>query len=255
MPEFKPLYRDSFAEAKRQNELDEWRESQNENVRCRNFLDEQTRQYYNNDHIDSEDIIRNAVAEFGYDRTMHVLASHVQHYDYDGRFSSQNKAWAQEFFIPRPAKHDRNARDHTVDFLLDSHNTLVDALVSRAQKMYAGLNLYDHRHRIPGSDTENYTGKLLIIRDTVLKEASRTPENQLFLASNGFGCDPNASGRKVFGKFLIDGEETVFNRGDFIGVVDEKYLADWAKEKLADLQDTTAPEEAEGQSMPGMKGI
>jgi hypothetical protein len=260
MPEFLPLYRNSFTEAKRLNEQEKWRASQAENVRCRDFLDEQTRQYYSGTHLESENIIQNSVAEFGWDRTMWVLASHVQHYDYDGRFSSQNKAWAQGFYIPRPAdwekKRDPYLRDHTTEYLLNSHNTLADALAGRVQRMYADLNLYDHRHRIEGDVHEqDFTGELLILRDTALNEASRTPENQLFLADvGGFGCTPGSIGRAVMGHFLIDGERANFNRQDFVGIVDDRYLADWAKEKLA-ASTADAPDEAQGPSMTGMKGM
>ena len=118
--------------------------------------------------------------------------------------------------------------------------------------MYANLNLYDHRHRIHESEPSNYRHKILILRADMLKEACRTPENQLFLAQSGFGCDPSASGRAVFGQFLIDGEKARFNRGDFVGICDECYLADWAKEKLQTL---IAPEEQGEAQGPVMKGM
>jgi hypothetical protein len=261
MSDFKPIYRASWSDAKEHGEQDKWRESQAENIRCRDFIDGQVLQYYNNYSLDAENVIRNSVAEFGWDRTMHVLASHVQHYDYDGRFSPQNKAWAQGFYIPRPSdwekQRDPYLRDHATDYLLSSHNTLVDALAGRVQKMYEGLNLYDHRHCVEGDVHEqDFTGRLLILRDTALSEASRTPENQLFLASGGFGCSPDSSGRAVFGEFLIDGEMARFGRQDFVGIADDRYLADWAKEELAALQPEQPQDESlcedAGQTMKGM---
>ena len=39
---------------------------------------------------------------------------------------------------------------------------------------------------------------------------------------------------------LGDGEMTRWNRHEFIGVLDEKYLPDWAREKLMEL---TAPQQ------------
>ena len=90
---------------------------------------------------------------------------------------------------------------------------------------------------------------MLVLRGDVLKDQYKTPEDQLFLAESGFGCTPNARGRKVFGKFLKDGEETNFQRGDFIGILKEEYLPEWAKEKLAELQ---PPAESDGMTMGGM---
>ena len=119
--------------------------------------------------------------------------------------------------------------------------------------MYADLNLYDHMHCVQGDNhAQDYTGKLLILRADVLKDSCRTPENQLFLAQSGFGCSPDASGRAIFGQFLIDGEKARFNRVDFVGICDESYLADWAKEKLQTL---AAPEEQGETQGPVMKGM
>lgn len=91
---------------------------------------------------------------------------------------------------------------------------------------------------IPGSYMESYENKLLVLKPTALKEDYRHEEFQYFFAQSGFGCDPSKLGTKVFGKFLIDGEETAFHRYNFLGIADEEKLPDWAKEKL---QRMTAP--------------
>jgi len=83
---------------------------------------------------------------------------------------------------------------------------------------------------------ENYEGKVLVIKPNWFSEHSRLAENQLFLASGGFGCDPSKRGTAVFGEFLIDGEKTRIERYDFLGVLDEKYLPKWAQEKLEQLK-------------------
>ncbi|MCL2342481.1 MAG: DUF3849 domain-containing protein [Firmicutes bacterium] len=257
MPDFKPLYRYSFNEAKRLNELDEWQDSFAENRRCRDFIDEQVRQNFDGMHLGG-DIPQKTIAEFGFDRTRWVLANHIQFHDYDGRFSPWNKAWAADIYIPRPAewelKKDPSMRDDNTGFLLDSHSVLVDYLAGQVRQMYDRLNLYDQRHREPGEVHEqDFTDKVLILRDTVLKESARTPGNQLFLANGGgFGCSPHASGRAVMGEFLIDGEKARFNRSDFIGICDENYLPDWAREKLAELCPADAPDPSQGPTMKGM---
>lgn len=63
------------------------------------------------------------------------------------------------------------------------------------------------------------------------------------LAHDGFGCHPHAIGRSIRCTCLGDGEMARWNRTDFIGVLDEQYLPDWAAEKLAQLtgQEQTAP--------------
>ena len=57
-------------------------------------------------------------------------------------------------------------------------------------------------------------------------------------AHDGFGCSPHTIGRSVRCTCLGDGEMTRWSRHEFIGVLDEKYLPDWAREKLMEL---TAP--------------
>ena len=85
---------------------------------------------------------------------------------------------------------------------------------------------------LPESYYENYEGKLLVLTPEALKEEYRFEEFQYFFAQSGFGCDPSKLGTKVFGRFLIDGEETAFRRGSFMGIADTEKLPDWAKEKL-----------------------
>ena len=49
--------------------------------------------------------------------------------------------------------------------------------------------------------------------------------------------------QKVFGKFLIDGEETHFQRSDFMGILKDEYLPDWAKDNLAEIQSSSENDE------------
>ena len=41
-------------------------------------------------------------------------------------------------------------------------------------------------------------GKVLVMSPFTLKESYWAPENQLWLATGGFGCAPNAAGRAVY---------------------------------------------------------
>jgi len=207
-------------------------------------------------HLKGE-IPQKTVAEFGYDRTMWVLANHIQLHDFDGRFSPQNKTWASGIYIQRPQKwemaKDPYMHDHNTNFLLNSHSCLADHIAGGVRRMYADLNLYDHSHRAEGDVHEqDFIGKLLILRADVLKESARMPENQLFLCNGGFGSRPHSRGRAVFGEFLIDGEKTRFNREDFIGICDDRYLPDWAREKLQEQAAAGTQDESPGPVMTGM---
>ena len=78
-----------------------------------------------------------------------------------------------------------------------------------------------------------------MLNPTVLKDSYKTPDYQLFLADGEFGCSPIARGRAVYGQFLKDGEETNYERQDFLGVLKDEYMPDWAREKLPEKQEQT----------------
>ncbi len=237
----KPLYKYSVETAKHNGELNDWRESRDENIRCRDFLDEQVREKFDGFRLPDE-CAENTIKEFGYDRTMWVIANTILMRKGDGRFSQQNRKWAQSLNVPQ----DR----HNYEFALESHSCTVDGLASDVRKMYAKLGLFSGEHIAKSDEPQDYAGKLLILRDTSLKEDFRTPENQLFLAESGFGCSPDKSGRKVFGKFLLDGEKAQFYREDFAGIIAEENIPDWAREKLEQL---TAKQEQTQNDSPEMK--
>lgn len=223
-----PLYKNSHSYALRFGEIDACRESRNENIRCRDFLDKQIGEKFDGMHLPDE-CVENTVKEFGYDRTMWVIANTIQERKGDGRFHSRNTEWAKRFNIP-----DANRK---YEFALRSHSCLVDGAADDIRKMYAELNLFSGEHIVRSDEPQDYTNKLLILRDTSLKEEYRTPENQLFFATGGFGCSPTASGRKVFGHFLSDGEKAEFCRQDFIGIAADEHIPDWAREKLAAMSE------------------
>ena len=96
--------------------------------------------------------------------------------------------------------------------------------------------LFTEENTIENSRYNDYENKVLIIKPEWLKEAYRTPENQLFLAKSGFGCDPSKVGTAVYGVFLIDGESLNMRRGDFLGIIKDENLPEWAREKLKSLE-------------------
>ena len=221
------LYRGSFPK-KDEAELERWHESHKENIRCKNFIDKLVTEKYDGYTLPDE-CITETVKEFGYDRTMWVIANTIDAMKRDGRVSKENREWAKSIGIPKS--------DNNYFFRLKTDIGLVDIMARQLQEMYAQLGLFDSRHMIPDSVYSDYAGKLLIIRDTTLKEEYRTPENQLFFAQSGFGCDSTKIGRKVFGIFLSDGEETHFDRSDFIGIIADEYIPEWAKEKMEQITD------------------
>ena len=83
--------------------------------------------------------------------------------------------------------------------------------------------MFDRTHctTMTGQELE---GKVLVMSPYTLKESYWAPENQLWLASGGFGCSPTAAGRAVYATCLGDGEHARWNREDFIGILEEQHI-------------------------------
>ena len=91
--------------------------------------------------------------------------------------------------------------------------------------------------------------KGLVLSPDTLRESCWTQENQLWYAHDGFGCSPHAIGRSIRCTCLGDGEHTRWNRLDFIGVLQENLLPEWAEEKLNELTGQNVDHNMEGMKM------
>ena len=238
MAEHKPVYRWSREYAFSHDERDLWRDSYRENCDCARAIERAITDHYHDNTLD--DATQDIIDRYGFNRVNWVLANTVQQKSHDGRFSPSNKEWAKGIFLP-----DDEARWH---YCVESHPGLANLFINQARQAWQDLGLFDHTHC---TDEGDYKEKLLVLKPSVLVDEYKSPDYQLFYAQSGFGCSPTASGRKVFGFFLKDGENTNFNRGDFLGVIRDECVPEWAGEKLAEMQ-TGDESESEGLTMGGM---
>ncbi len=242
MREHIDLYLYSREEAVRMSELKDWRESYRANCDCARAIERAIRDHYSDSIL--HDCMQPLIEEYGFNRVNWVLANTLQQKHGDGRFSGDNRQWANSFYIPRD--------ENNWQFTVESHPGLVDLAVSQTRKAWQALGLFDSSHCLSERNGElDYAGKVVVIDPSIFKDKYKTPDDQLFLAQGGFGCAPHARGRKVFGTFLKDGEETHYQRSDIIGILKDEHLPDWAREKLTEL---TPPDGSESQGMT-MGGI
>ena len=224
------LYPYSSAEARERNELSLWRESHRANIACRDAIEDAIRRSFDGMHLD-KDCTSLVLEKYGYKRTAWVLANTLHELKWDGRFSHANKQWAERRYIPQDERHN-------AEITVRSHPAVLDGFVTFYRKAVQALNLFGAEHCVGDRAEQDFTGKVLVLSPDTLKESCWSQENQLWYAHDGFGCRPHAIGRSVRCTCLGDGEMTRWNRHEFIGVLDEKYLPDWAQEKLMEL---TAP--------------
>lgn len=221
------LYPYSAKEARERNELSLWREIHRANIACREAIEDAIRRSFDGMHLD-KDCITPVLDEYGYKRTAWVLANTLHELKWDGRFSHANKQWAERRYIPQDERH--NAA-----ITVRSHPAVLDGFVDLYRKAYQKLGLFGSEHCFGDRAEQDYTAKVLVLSPDTLKESFWSQENQLWYAHDGFGCSPHAIGRSVRCTCLGDGEMTRWNRDDFIGVLDEQFLPEWAQEKLAEL--------------------
>ena len=122
------------------------------------------------------------------------------------------------------------------------------SIIALYRAAFQRLDLFGTEHCSGDRTEQDFTGKVLILSPDTLKESCWSKENQLWYAHDGFGCNPHAIGRSVRCTCLGDGEMTRWNRNEFVGVLADKYLPEWARTKLTEL---TAPRQDEPE-MTGM---
>lgn len=241
--DFPYVYPYSREEVKRLNQLPLWRNSHKENVACKDAIEEAIRRDFDGMYLD-KDCAESVIAKFGYHRVAYVLANSLQRKDYDGRFSPGNHDWAKQNYIPpdKDAYTDSNSK-----FAVDSHPAVLDGFVNQYRRAYQSLALFDHTHCLPDTEKQDFEGKVVVLSPKALKESCLTAQDQLWLCTGGFGTHAGARGLAVFATNLADGEKICWDRTDFVGVLADSHLPDWAIEKLSEMR------EQESSAMGGME--
>lgn len=249
-PDYLYLYRGSHGDAVRAHEEELWEKSFRENVCCARAIEKAIRQRAdpNDPSFLPDDCIAPVLEQYGFKRVSYVLAHTVKENDaipaLRSLVSEEAREWANRQNVIPDASYGRY-------YEVDAATADVNRLVRQTQEAYRSLNLFGREQCAAGMYDGSVKGKVVVLSPETLKESAWTPQSQLWLATGGFGCDPKASGRAIYATCLGDGEQSRWNREDFIGVLDERYLTEWAKEKLETLR---APKQ-DHHTAPAMGGM
>ena len=235
-----PLYTCRRLEAEHYGELEKWKQSHRANVRCAHDVDKLIASYTKDGKLEPG-CAKEALERWGFLRVQYVLANTLVRTGGLG-FEPDSLRWARAVFVP----HDKD----NGAFRVQTDRPLLAQFIQQTYAEYQALGLFGAEHCVAGS--LDYTGKVLILRPNVLKEEFWSDRNQLWVGETGFGCSPTASGRAVYATCLGDGEKARWERADFLGVMDEKYLPDWGWEKLAELR-SPVQEQTDGPTQGGME--
>ena len=129
-----PVYKYPASYARENDELELYRASSKANVACKEAIEQAIAAHYF-DNILHHGAVKEVVDQFGYERTLYVLANTVRQKDWDGRISNDNKAWAQT--IPVFENPDAWGNDRNCAFVVDRpHTGLTDLFINQARHEY-----------------------------------------------------------------------------------------------------------------------
>ena len=123
MSQYVPLYALTMGEAVRRGEQKLWQESHIENCQCARAIENTILTAYDFKTSLLEDRARDILEKYGAERVERVLACTLLEKSYDGRFSRENKQWANSIDVP--------ADDVRWQYRVNAHPGLTDLFISQ----------------------------------------------------------------------------------------------------------------------------
>ncbi len=133
MAENKAVYLHDAAYARANGEIEQYHRSRKTNIDCKRAIEGAIRENFDGMHL-NPDAARPVVEQFGAERVAHVLAATVRYFDWDGRFSRDNKAWAQT--VPFVQDTDSLGMDRSTEYVVESHPAVLDGFIRLARKEF-----------------------------------------------------------------------------------------------------------------------
>ena len=271
MPLNEGMYPYTAKEARERGEIELWRANFRANCACAGAIELAIRRDFDGMYL-KDGCAKSVIDQYGYKRVGFVLANTLQEHAYDGRYHEANKQWSRRIFIPSNGGHRLifvvNSHPAVLDgFVSDYRGELARLHLFGTEHCLPDTGEQDFTDKVLvlspdtlrgrgrptwswptcpargwGSSGKSRTSAIRIPRSWPScrwcsgPEDCWQPENQLWLAHSGFGCLPHARGRSVLCTCLADGETIRWNRSEFVGVIRDECIPDWAAEKLAQLR-------------------
>ncbi|MCD7883046.1 MAG: DUF3849 domain-containing protein [Lachnospiraceae bacterium] len=126
-----PVYMQTPAYAREHGELEQYRQSRNENIACKNAIEKAVSENFDGMHLNAG-AVKPVLEQFGEERVAYVLATTIQIKDWDRRFSPSNREWAAS--VPIGEEISPFGNDRRIDWTVESHPAVLDGFV----KMFRG---------------------------------------------------------------------------------------------------------------------
>lgn len=127
---YPPVYTHTLDYAMEHASADAYLDSRKLNLDCKRAVEDAILEKFDGMRL-AHDAAAPVLKEYGPERVTFVLASTVQHLSGDGRFSKENRAWAESFAIP---ENTRNGMDLNADYTVSSHPAVLDGFIGLARE-------------------------------------------------------------------------------------------------------------------------
>ena len=136
------VYRQNASYARQHGEMAVYQRSNVANVACRNAIEEAIRQHFDGMRLDVRGA-KKVLETFGAPRVLLVLANTVQQKAWDGRFSMENRKWAQTYELP---VDEELAGDRRSAYVVQSHPAVLDGFMQERELQQNKVCLQDKLH-------------------------------------------------------------------------------------------------------------
>lgn len=112
-----------------ERDVDAYLDSRKLNIDCKKAIEEAIALKFDGLHLE-EDAATQVLEQFGEERMTFVMANTLRELSYDGRFSRQNKDWAEHIEIPENINQGKNLNQ---DYVIESHPAVLDGFIDMAR--------------------------------------------------------------------------------------------------------------------------
>ena len=126
---YPPVYKGTLEQAMGERDVDAYLDYRKLNLDCKKAIEETIRENFDGLHL-KKDAAKEVVERFGEERMNFVMANTIRELFHDGRFSRQNKDWAEHIEVPENISRGRNLN---LDYVIESHPAVLDGFIDMAR--------------------------------------------------------------------------------------------------------------------------
>lgn len=123
--EYLPVYQQTLQYAMEHGAADDYLDSRKLNIDCKKAIEETIRGHFDGMRLSLEDS-GGVLEQFGTERVSYVLANTLRHLSEDGRFSRDNRVWADGIEV---TENIHRGMDMNLDYLVNSHPAVLDGYI------------------------------------------------------------------------------------------------------------------------------